>query len=71
MNKREAKQWVYRMSAKSLRGLSRRLTLDQCPDGTTAAGLDKLKTECLVLADKLDSKYPDREPIDVEVVSGP
>lgn len=66
MNKRDADEWVHHMTAKSLRGLANRLTLKDCPEGTTDAGLAKYKEACTRLANKLADKFPKREPIEHE-----
>lgn len=70
MNKREAQRYVYAMTAKSLRGLGRRIELKDVPDGTTEAGLAKIKKEIAALAEKLDAKFEEREPIEGEKADG-
>jgi len=61
VNRKEADAWVARMTASSLRGMADRLSIRQCPEGTTEAGLAKYKEACTRLADKLMAKLPKKE----------
>jgi hypothetical protein len=58
VNRRAADAWVARMTATSLRGMADRLSIRQCPEETTEAGLAKYKEACIRLADKLAAKLP-------------
>lgn len=72
MNKREAKQIVYLLTARSLRRMAkdtgRWKSVKDLPKDLTPAAQGKVASEMLELADKLESKFVERAPIEGEVV---
>jgi len=72
VNKRDAQEAVHRLTARSLRALAKRhaqwKAMGIVVDTDHQAG--KIEAAMVELADRLDAKFPQREPIDVTPKEG-
>jgi hypothetical protein len=70
MNKKEAKEIVYKLTAKSLMRMvahpSRWMLVPDMPKDLTGPEKDKVAEQMRALAEKLLAKFEEKEPIDVK-----
>jgi len=67
MNKDAAAAAVHRLTSRSLRNMARSRTwptnMPELPLNATESDKEKLRKEMLALADKLDKRYVEKEPL--------